>query len=143
MRVVCGNSRCASAAMEIQVSDSTRIGELASLLRSYDYTVVEGGGTTLYVDVPAGQRGATRILGTAELALGVGGDQRNAQLVGLAAGEKRPTRELLDELALLGQLFLDGGVDVPPDDDEGSTALESLADVGRNLVGHRCRRSEK
>lgn len=55
--------------MEIQVSDSTRIGELASLLRSYDYTVVEGGGTTLYVDVPAGQRGATRILGTAELEL--------------------------------------------------------------------------
>jgi hypothetical protein len=55
--------------MEIGVSDSTLVDELAERLRSYGYAITRTNGHNLHVGLDASRRGAVKVLGSAELEL--------------------------------------------------------------------------
>ena len=55
--------------MNVEVSDSTLVDDLADTLRRFGYAVVRTGRRRLHVDLGAEQRGAVNVLGSAELEL--------------------------------------------------------------------------
>jgi hypothetical protein len=55
--------------MDVDVSDSLLVDELADLLRRYGYAIVRTGLNRLHVGLGASQRGAVQVLGSAELEL--------------------------------------------------------------------------
>jgi hypothetical protein len=55
--------------MEVEISDSALLNELAVTLRRYGYSVVRTHRNRLHVGLGAEQRGAVKVLGSAELEL--------------------------------------------------------------------------